>query len=770
MTKHHLKQPKVKEAAMPDYLNWLFFSKGFVITKNSLLLAFYELTPVGDYYNGNADEEALLCFNNFTMSLPDNTTIWYEWQKREPSSLMYPDQEAMFDLPLERMIEEDRNNYINGQLETYITRRLMTVSYTPSISKQGIMDESYEEFSKILIDMESRFSAAKIKTHRMNTDEICTYLHNIISTNRHEIKTPSAASSALSDALWDDDIDTTLIPLRLGNRYISIITIDDFPDTGTSTEMLNAITNKNGNIRWVTRFTARSPEEAKKIIDDRRRKYFSRRYGARDIVAHTVFKSDIELQDTTEINKSNECDLAMQDNGQICNFGYYTGFFVIEADTEAELKRLAEKIERVLSEHGFVYRDETINLFAAWLSSLPGNVEANPRRQFISTGNLSSVISLTAPYTGIPVNKHLLEETGTGLPHAVGILPNGALYNLNLNGASDVGHTFILGPTGAGKTVLLMFLTSCWGKYPGSRVIYFNKSDETGSTKPFFEGNGGRVYYPGRDTTTFQPLRDAQTHIERCMRFLTSIADVQKIELKAKDRKEMEDALKLLVPGTENLSIFSQLLEGYNHSSELVAALSSYTGSGAWGKLFDAEEDTLNPLSWPRLTAIEMGGLMDMGEEAIIPALTYITSQLDELFMDRKPTLLILDEAWVFFSHPSFRNFIIHWLKTLRKFNVFVIMATQEATDADALLSSILTNCHTKIMLANANAKTGPMANLYRQIGLTETDIDVISSKSMRPKRDYYIIQEEGNAVVDFAISQKQLEILENGVASGGMQ
>ena len=763
MIKHKLKIVKKIQATLPDYLNWLFLSKGFVITKNSLLLAFYELSPHGDFYNGYADEEAANCINNWVMSLPDNTTFWYEWQKREPSSPLYPDISKYYDLPLENRFEREREETFNNKISSFVERRILTVSFSPSISKEGIMPESYEEFNKILLDMESRFIAAKIDTHRLNEDEICTYLHDIISTNRHFIKTPSAATSALSDALWDDDIDATLVPLRLGDKFIQILAMEDFPDTGTNAEMLSAITNINANIRWVTRFTSRIAPEGKKIIDSYRRKYYSRRYGAKDIVAHTLMKTDLELQDSTEVNKANECDLAMQDNGIVCNFGYYTGLFIVEASDEKSIKKTIEEIERILSERGFVYREESINIFASWLSSLPGNVEANPRKQFISSGNLSSIISLTAPYKGLPENKHLKEVSGCGLPMATGILPNGSFYNLNLNGNSDVGHTFILGPTGAGKSVLLLFLASQWGKYPGSRVIYFNKSGEDGSTRPFFEANGGKVYYPGKDKTTFQPLRDAKTHTERCMRFLQAIADVQHIELKATDRKEMETALGLLVPGTENLTIFSQLLEGYNHESELVAALTSYTGNGTWGSLFDAEEDTLNPKSWPRLTAIEMGGLMDMGEEAIIPALTYITSQLDELFLDLRPTLLVLDEAWVFFAHPSFRDFIIFWLKTLRKFNVYVVMATQEATDADALLSSILTNTHTKIMLANANAQTGPMASIYKKIGLTETDIDVISSPSMRPKRDYYVIQPEGNAVVNFALSKKQLEMLEKG-------
>ena len=225
--------------------------------------------------------------------------------------------------------------------------------------------------------------------------------------------------------------------------------------------------------------------------------------------------------------------------------------------------------------------------------------------------------------------------------------------------------------------------------------------------------------------------------------------------------EEITDALMLLVPGHENLSIFRRHLMGKNHDSPLVAALSLYSGDGPWGPLFDAESDALDPSSWPLMTAIEMGELMEMGDSAIIPALAYLTSQLTELFEDRRPTLLILDEAWVYMKHPVFREYISEWLRTLRKYNVFVVLATQEVTDFDELVSSVLTNCHTKIILPNSSASTGPMADLYRKIGLTETDIYSISNvRLMQPKRHYYVIQPEGNAIIDFRITDEQLDYL----------
>jgi type IV secretion system protein VirB4 len=44
--------------------------------------------------------------------------------------------------------------------------------------------------------------------------------------------------------------------------------------------------------------------------------------------------------------------------------------------------------------------------------------------------------------------------------------------------------------------------------------------------------------------------------------------------------------------------------------------------------------------------------------------------------MDGRPTLLLLDEAWQMLSHPVFAEKLREWLKTWRKANGAVVMAT----------------------------------------------------------------------------------------------
>ena len=100
---------------------------------------------------------------------------------------------------------------------------------------------------------------------------------------------------------------------------------------------------------------------------------------------------------------------------------------------------------------------------------------------------------------------------------------------------------------------------------------------------------------------------------------------------------------------------------------------------------------------------------------------------------------MIIDEAWLFLSHPVFASRLQGWLKTLRKKNVYVVFATQEVADATSkpeLMSTILSACHTKIFLPDDEALAPAMAEAYGRVGLSSAEIEILA-KSQK-KRDYY--------------------------------
>jgi type IV secretion system protein VirB4 len=110
---------------------------------------------------------------------------------------------------------------------------------------------------------------------------------------------------------------------------------------------------------------------------------------------------------------------------------------------------------------------------------------------------------------------------------------------------------------------------------------------------------------------------------------------------------------------------------------------------------------------------------------------------------------MVLDEAWLFLSHPVFMRRLQAWLKTLRKKNVYVVFATQEIADASQspILPTILSACHTKIYLADEEALTPAMARTYREFGLTDTEVGILAHA--QKKRDYYYRSVRGRRLFD---------------------
>ena len=106
-------------------------------------------------------------------------------------------------------------------------------------------------------------------------------------------------------------------------------------------------------------------------------------------------------------------------------------------------------------------------------------------------------------------------------------------------------------------------------------------------------------------------------------------------------------------------------------SNALKAALMPYTLEGPFGRLLDAAE---NGLILGDVQCFETEALMQTAS-AVSPVLTYLFHRLEDRF-DGRPTLLVLDEAWVFLDNPLFAARIREWLKVLRKKNVSVVFAT----------------------------------------------------------------------------------------------
>lgn len=174
----------------------------------------------------------------------------------------------------------------------------------------------------------------------------------------------------------------------------------------------------------------------------------------------------------------------------------------------------------------------------------------------------------------------------------------------------------------------------------------------------------------------------------------------------------------------------------------------------AHGRLLDAAEQQL---ALSQVQCFETEALM--GQASVVaPVLTYLFHRLEERF-DGRPTLLVLDEAWIFLDHPLFAARIREWLKVLRKKNVAVLFATQSLADiADSTIApAIIESCPQRFLLPNDRAIEPQSRTAYARFGLNERQIELISRAT--PKRHYYLQSARGNRLFELGLGPVALAL-----------
>jgi type IV secretion system protein VirB4 len=113
------------------------------------------------------------------------------------------------------------------------------------------------------------------------------------------------------------------------------------------------------------------------------------------------------------------------------------------------------------------------------------------------------------------------------------------------------------------------------------------------------------------------------------------------------------------------------------------------------------------------------------------------------------PTLIVIDEAWLLLARDRFGQKLEEWLRTLRKKNAAVILATQSLADLERspYRSIIVESCQTKIFLPNAEARTEQSAAPYQALGLIDRQIEMLSYAT--PKKHYFYSSPLGRRLFD---------------------
>jgi type IV secretion system protein VirB4 len=579
----------------------------------------------------------------------------------------------------------------------------------------------------------------------LDDSETLTYLHGTVSDRRHPVAVPETPFY-LDGLLVDASLTGGLEP-KLGEQHLRTLTILGFPGLSRP-GILDALNHEDFAYRWATRFIALDKADATKALVKLRRQWFNKRKSITQLLREVLYNQQAQLTDSDADNKVADADLALQAlGGDHVAFGYLTTTVTVADVDRARAEEKVRAVERIVGGLGFTSIRESVNAVEAWLSSLPGQAYANVRQPLVHTLNLAHLMPLSSVWAGPGRNAHL-----GGPPLLTAETSGSTPFRLSTH-VGDVGHMLVVGPTGAGKSVLLSLLAMQFRRYPGAQVYIFDKGFSARAAVLAMGGAhhalglGGEEAGEGRGIS-FQPLRHIDRPEERAWAatWIGALFAHEGLVLTPPIKEALWSALGSLASAPQDERTLTGLLL-LLQSAPLRSALAPYTLEGPFGRLLDAAEDDL---AIADVQCFETENLM--GQAGVVaPVLTYLFHRLEERFTGR-PTLLILDEAWVFLDHPLFAQRIREWLKVLRKKNVAVLFATQSLTDiADSSIApAIIESCPQRILLPNDRAVEPQSRTAYERFGLNQRQIELISRAS--PKRHYYLQSARGNRLFELGL------------------
>ncbi|QBE92458.1 conjugal transfer protein TrbE [Sphingomonas paucimobilis] len=755
-----LREHKRAPTRLSDFLPWAaMVAPGIVLNKDGSFLRVARFR--GPDLDSATQAELIVTSARLNSALKRLGTGWaiYVEAQRKPSP-GYPESDGFTDV-VSALIDEERRAQFDGQGD--IVQPNFTSSYYLSLQWLPPADDTarasalfFEGGAEGVASAADHLTDFERETGRMldmiagvmpeaawlSPNETLSYLHSTVSTHEQRVALPETPMHL--DALLADELLVGGLAPQLGDKHLRCLSITGFPAT-TVPGMLDELNRLGFAYRWTTRAITLDKVSAQRMLSRIRRLWFAKRKSLAAIIKEVMTNEASVLVDSDAANKAAEADAALQDLGaDIAGYAYVTTTITVLGDTPRDADLRLQAIEKIVRGRDFTCIAEGLNCVEAWLGSLPGNPYANVRQPPVSTLNLAHIMPVSAVWAGPDTDAHL---GGPPLFHArtQGSTP----FRFSLH-VGDVGHSLVIGPTGAGKSVLLALMALQFRRYKGAQVFAF---DHGGSIRAGTLGVGGEWHDLGGSLggdaapVMLQPLAHIDQPDERAWAadWLAAILAREGFAATPEVKEHLWTALGSLA----DAPVEQRTLTGLTvliQATGLKRALGPYTLAGPYGRLLDADAEHFGESD---AQSFETKGLV--GTPPAPAVLAYLFHRIDRR-LDGRPTLILIDEGWLALDDPMFGAQLREWLKTLRKRNASVIFATQSLADIEgsAIAPAIIESCPTRLFLANERALEPQISAIYRRFGLNERQIEIIASAT--PKRDYYCQSALGNRLFDLGL------------------
>lgn len=647
--------------------------------------------------------------------------------------------------PVDQLIDEERC----ANARYYVTSYALFFTYTPPLfaddrpratkhrataPNAALVEDALARrvaaFEKSISEIEQAFSRA-LRLRRMryspDHDELLSALNYVVNGRLRRCRLPE--NPVFLNTLLARDLAWSKSELRYGEDYVACVGMMDLPPSAVP-GILGCLTELDTELRWSTRFIPFDQLLARHKLERLESKWSQKI----ELLKRMRLSGTI---DHDAADRADEVTIALKDlNSNTLRFGHYTSAIIFRGTTQAEADQRAQMVIAVLEDKGFMPVLEKRNRLEVLLGSFPGHTTQNIRKPLINTVNLAHLMPLDHEWPGSPTCPSRLYPKGSP-PLLRARSWSGGPFDLNLH-LDDVGHTLVLGPIGAGKSVLLAHLATQFLRYERSQVFVF---DHGASMLPLTLARRDGAYYAlgTSDSPQLCPLANVSEGDEEwACQWVALLCEEQGIAVTSVERKHIRRAVAELAALPPNIAPgrrITDLLPHLQHDA-LESALSFYS-SGVGGRVLNGEDTALQ---YARFTTFEIEKLLECDATIVTPTLMFLFHELERR-LDGRPTMILIDEAWAKLSHPRFAPRIKDWLLTLRKKNCLVVMATQQLVDVarSAVADTVFESCMTKILLPNHEASES-MRSLYAdKLGLNAAQI--ASLCSVERKRWYLFAQ-----------------------------
>ena len=766
-------------AGLADLLGWGFLvEEGVVLQKDGSFMAGWRYR--GPDLTSSTPVELDMLSKHVSDALGPYGDNWmfHVDAVRRPSAAYAP--EGDFPDPVTRLIDEERRRAYTSGRTYYETDYLLVATYLPppelysrlgSLFVHGGSAETSDwrhalrNYGAALHDLEGRLSA-RFRLDRLDSDALCRHLHTCLTGLHHEVGAPEHGAY-LNYVLADRPLVGGFRP-RIGDLHVRAVAVQGYPHE-THAGLLDFLGGLGYPFRWSNRIIPMSYGAAAREIRRQQLGWFQKRKGAAALVKDIARggegeKSAARLRDD-ELFMDGDAQRMAEDakeamaacaSGEV-RFCYYTSTLLVMQPGAERADYVAGELVKSLNDRGFTARVEDVNALEAYLGSLPGHGYPNLRRPVLSSANIADLLPTTSIWPGSEENPSPYFPQGS--PALLWAATAGTTpFRMNLH-ADDVGHTLVIGSTGAGKSILVGTLIAQWFRYAQAQVFLF----DLGYSGYLLAKAAGATHYDiaagQSDVVRFQPLARITDRAERswAAEWLEVLFGLQGLEVTPELRKRIDRALELVARSPRENRTLTELSVQLQ-SRDLKAALRPYTVDGHLGHLLDADEDGLQ--EGARYQVFEMKHLVDLSDKVLVPVLLYLFRRVEEQLSAGRPTLIVIEEAWAALMRSLFADRINRWLLTLRKENAAVVMVAHSAVQLAALENRhlLVESCPTRIFLPNADALEEGSARLYEGLGLNRTEVGIVGRA--RRKRDYYFSSPQGSRLFSLGLGPAALTFL----------